>query len=90
MPATKKDNSPERLTARALCSYMAQRAALEGKLHTLGVRFYLDAIKHGMRTAFGVTVSLDPPRLVSDVQNPAFFAAWRQFDEWTLGLNYKQ
>jgi hypothetical protein len=67
----------KKTAAKNLHAYMAFRAALEGKQHSLTLPFYRDAIAQGCKQFFGVTYDAKGS-LVADEQNPVAFEAWRQ------------
>jgi len=56
--------------------YMTKRAESEDLSHDLELDFYAELFEQGMRNFFGVNLD-DVGGLVSDEQNPKFFASYR-------------
>ena len=64
-------------TVKALSKYMQARAAFEGVKWELTEAYLQEHFNHGIRTFFGVEVDVNG-KLVSDDQQPAFFAKYRR------------
>ncbi len=67
------------LVAEQLACYLRERAAAEGVPCELDAEFFRTHLVAGIRTFFGILVSLDHCELVEDDQEPdaGFLAAWK-------------
>jgi hypothetical protein len=69
------NNNQRKALSRKLDSYMRFRATREGVPYGLNARFFLDNLKLGVRSFFGVVCNAGA--IVRDVQQPEMFNDWK-------------